>query len=93
MEHFYPAAPIAFNHKRRALRQKAFTSAHVYFNQGCSSYEAIVRIVSASGARLRFGDVVELPVEFDIRVGKDGSYHKAQVAWRHGFEIGVAFAS
>lgn len=93
MEHFYPAAPIAFNEKRRTLRQKAFTSAHVHFNQGCSSYEAIVKNVSASGARLRFGDVVELPAEFDIRVGQDGSCRKALVAWRHGFEIGVAFAS
>jgi hypothetical protein len=92
MEHFYPAAPT-HTEKRNAKRQKTFTAAHLQFNRGNSTYEALVKNVSASGAKLRFGDVVELPAEFDIRVGKDGPYQKAYVAWRHGFEIGVAFAT
>jgi hypothetical protein len=90
MEHFYPAAPTHIE-KRKATRQKSFNAAHLQFNRGTSTYEALVKNVSANGAKLRFGDVVELPVEFDIRVGKDGPYQKAHVAWRYGFEIGIAF--
>jgi hypothetical protein len=93
MEHYYPSAPAHFEEKRNATRQKAFTAAHVHFNRGNSTYEALVRNVSSTGARLKFGDVIELPAEFELRVGKDGSYQKAHVAWRHGFEIGVAFAA
>jgi hypothetical protein len=93
MEHFYPAAPAPFDEKRSATRQKTFTAAHVHFNRGNSTYEALVRNVSTTGARLRFGDVVELPSEFEIRVSSGGNYHTAHVAWRHGLEIGVEFAA
>lgn len=93
MEHFYPAALAAFDEKRGATRQKAFTAAHIHFNRGSSSYEALVRNISATGARLRFGDVIELPPEFEIKVGSNNLYHKAHVAWRHGFEVGVEFAA
>ena len=92
MEHFYPSAPSHIE-KRNATRQKSFTTAHLEFNRGTSTYEALVKNVSASGAKLGFGDVVELPTEFNISVGKDGPYKKAHIAWRHGFEIGVVFAA
>ena len=91
MDLSYPDLPQTHGEKRGAIRQKSFTAAHLQFNRGNSTYEALVRNVSQTGARLRFGDVVDLPAEFEIRVGKDCSYHKARVAWRHGFDIGVAF--
>ena len=93
MEHFYPSSPARFDEKRGATRQKAFTAAHLQFNRGNSTYEALVRNVSATGAKLRFGELIELPPEFEIKVGTNNAYHKAHVAWRHGFEIGVVFAT
>jgi hypothetical protein len=91
MEHFYPAAPASFDEKRNATRQKAFTAAHLHFNRGNSTYEAVVRNVSATGAKLKFGELIALPPEFEIKIGTGGHYQTAHVAWRHGFEIGVQF--
>ncbi|MGL4405685.1 MAG: PilZ domain-containing protein [Notoacmeibacter sp.] len=79
--------------KRSAIRQKAFTGAHVHFNRGNSAYEALVRNVSVSGAKLKFGELIELPAEFEIKVGADGKHKRAHVAWRRGFEVGVVFTS
>ena len=92
MDHFYPAAST-HSEKRKAIRQKSFTAAHLQFNRGNSTYEALVRNVSAKGAKLRFGELIELPPQFEIKVGSSGSYHKAHVAWRHGYEVGVAFTA
>lgn len=83
----------SFEEKRIATRQKAFTSAHVHFNRGNSSYEALVRNVSETGVKLQFGELIELPENFEIRVGKTGPYKKAHVAWRQGFETGVNFSA
>ena len=93
MDQFNPLAPAYFEEKRVTTRQKSFTAAHLHFNRGNSTYEALVRNISQTGARLRFGDVIDLPSEFEIRVGRDGVYQKAHIAWRHGFEIGVEFAA
>jgi hypothetical protein len=78
--------------RRIAPRQRAVLAAHIRFNRLNSSYEARVRDVSANGARLRFGDRAELPDDFEMRVGTEGAYRPASVAWRHGFDYGIAFA-
>ena len=91
MEDFNAINAFTFEEKRRATRQKAYTAAHVHFNKANSSYEALVRNMSATGARLKFGEMIALPKEFEVQVGKGNSYHTAHVAWQCGLEIGVAF--
>jgi PilZ domain len=93
MELYDNLASVGLEEKRGATRQKAFTAAHVHFNRGTSTYEALVRNISATGAKLKFGELIELPTEFQIKVGATGNYHTAHVAWRHGFEIGVEFTA
>ena len=90
-QNFQSNADLA--NRRTAPRGKMFKGAHIRFNKGYSAYEAIVRDISPSGVRLRFGEMVELPPVFDLRVGNDGAYHEAHVAWQRGLEIGVAFSS
>jgi hypothetical protein len=88
-----PCSTLQTTEKRRATRQKAFVAAHLQFNKGNSTYEALVKNLSTTGVKLRFGELIDLPPEFAIKVGAENTYHKAHVAWRQGFEIGVAFAA
>jgi hypothetical protein len=77
--------------RRAAGRRRAYQSAHIRFNRNNSSYEALVRDFSPGGAKLRFGDRAELPENFEMRIGSDGDYRVATVAWRQGFECGIAY--
>jgi hypothetical protein len=85
-------APSISEERRLAPRQRALTRAHIRFNRNNSSYEALVRNIAADGARLRFGDRVDLPAEFEIRIGTEGAYRPARIAWRQGYDMGVAFS-
>jgi hypothetical protein len=93
MEHLNLSAHMQSHEKRAGIRQKSFTGGHIHFNRGNSTYETVVRNVSATGAKLKFAELITLPAEFELKIGHDASYRKARVAWRHGFEIGIAFTS
>jgi hypothetical protein len=80
-----------WSERRTAGRRRAYQTAHIRFNRNNSSYEALVRDFSPGGAKLRFGDRAELPERFEMRIGADGAYRVATVAWRHGFECGIAY--
>lgn len=77
--------------RRAATRLRALKGAHIRFNKGYGAYEAVVRDMGEAGARLRFGDVIELPTLFEIRIGADGEYRSARVQWRRGLETGIRF--
>ena len=48
--------------------------------------------ISRVGAKLHFvGAVPSLPSTFDVEVAAPRKFHKAQVIWRRGQEIGVMF--
>ncbi|MCU0832422.1 MAG: hypothetical protein MUC58_13100 [Rhizobiaceae bacterium] len=78
--------------RRKTQRRRALKGAHLRFNRGYGAYEAIVRDLTDDGARLRFGDVVDVPATFDVRIGTDEAWRPATVRWRSGHDIGVAFA-
>jgi hypothetical protein len=83
----------AITAERRAMqRPRALKSAHLRFNRGYGAYEAVVRDLTVNGARLRFGDLVDVPPLFDVKIGTDETWKPATVRWRSGFEIGIAFA-
>lgn len=78
--------------RRAAARPRALKSAHIRFNRGYGAYEAVVRDMTGGGARLRFGDLVDVPRRFDLRIRPDDAWREAEVCWRHGLDVGVRFA-
>ena len=77
--------------RRATPRNRSLKAAHVVFNNHCSSYEALVRNLTDEGARLQFSDRAELPSLFEVRVGADGPYRRAEKRWQLGFDIGIRF--
>jgi len=50
-----------------------------------------VRDLSPGGARLCFRDINLIPSEFELIIKSTGEKHRAQLRWRRGAEVGVAF--
>ena len=80
------------NERRRVARQKSFLRGMVYFNNRRSVLDCLIRDISPCGARLVFSDAVTTPDQLDLYIPQKEQTLRTQVVWRHGQEIGVAFA-
>jgi hypothetical protein len=78
--------------RRRATRQKSFLRGCVYFNNRRSAIDCLIRDISATGARLIFSSTVSIPDVVDLYIAQKEQTLSAHVHWRHGDEVGVAFA-
>jgi PilZ domain len=79
--------------RRRSTRQKSFLRGCIYFNNRRSALDCLVRDISATGARLIFSDTVTIPDVVDLYISQKEQTLRAHVQWRHGDEVGVAFAN
>ena len=79
--------------RRKFLRQKSFVRGCVYFNNGDSSAECIVRDISANGARLVLPDGLLIPDLIDLYMPQTEKYARAQVLWRRDNELGLVFTT
>jgi PilZ domain len=77
--------------RRRATRQKSFLRGCIYFNNRRSAVDCLIRDISQTGARLIFSDTVSIPDVVDLHIPQKDQMLRAQVHWRHGDEVGVAF--
>jgi hypothetical protein len=80
------------NHPRKAVRQKSFLRGSINFNNARSTLDCLIRDISLDGARLDFSGTVSTPDVFDLYIPQKEQVICANVAWRHGEEVGVAFA-
>jgi hypothetical protein len=78
--------------RRRVARQKSFLRGLVYFNNRRSVLDCLIRDISPYGARLVFSDAVTTPDQLDLYIPQKEQTLRTNVVWRHGQEIGVAFA-
>lgn len=78
--------------RRKAMRQKSFLRGTVYFNNRRSALDCLIRDISDYGARLIFSGTVTLPDMIELHVPQKEHTSRARVIWRHGREVGVAFA-
>ncbi len=78
--------------RRRAIRQKSFLRGCVYFNKRRSAADCLVRDISHEGARIIFSDTVNVPDLVELYIPQKEQTLRARVQWRHGHEIGLAFA-
>ena len=79
--------------RRKFLRQKSFVRGCVYFNNGDSSAECIVRDLSPNGARLILPDGAMIPDAIELYMPQLEKYARAQVLWRRNNELGLVFTA
>ena len=77
--------------RRTAARQKSFLSGKIYFNRRLASMDCLVRDISATGARLIFSPGVTIPDNIELYIPQKNEMLRAEVHWRQGDEVGVAF--
>jgi hypothetical protein len=79
--------------RRQALRQKSLLRGLVYFGNSPSAINCLVRDVSDTGARLKFGGPITAPDTLELHIPNKNQMLRAKVKWREVDEIGVAFVS
>ena len=78
--------------RRRVTRQKSFLRGMIYFNNRRNAVDCLIRDISPYGARLIFSDSVSTPDVFELYIPQKEQTLRIHVIWRHGQEVGVAFA-
>jgi hypothetical protein len=63
-----------------------------YFNNRRSALDCLVRDFSPYGARLIFSNAVTTPDVLELYIPQKERTLRVHVIWRHGEEVGVAFA-
>ena len=78
--------------RRKTTRQKSFLRGTIYFNNRRNAADCLIRDISPYGARLIFSDAVTTPDVLDLYIPQKEQTLRIHVIWRHGQEVGVAFA-
>jgi len=78
--------------RRHSTRKKSFLRGCVYFNKRRNAFDCLIRDISDTGARIIFSDTVSVPDVVDLYIPQKEQTIRAHVQWRHGDEIGLAFA-
>ena len=87
---------MAEEQTRSSPRTRCSLTAEIRFNGGRTTFAAVVRNISLSGALLESPDADATPEAFDLVVSMpDGSRatHHARQVWRHSGAMGVAFVA
>ena len=79
--------------KRAIQRQKTLLPGIVTTLDGRSSFDCVVRDLSANGAKLALRDSEKLPELFFFINVQDRVAHKAKLVWRSNGAIGASFQS
>ncbi|HEY9057886.1 MAG TPA: PilZ domain-containing protein [Aurantimonas sp.] len=77
--------------RRVAQRMRTLKRAKVIFNDGFSTFDCIVRNLSATGALLTIDEAAHLPKAFEIRVGEDQHVRPARLVYRRAMFAGIRF--
>jgi len=64
----------------------------IYFNNRRNAVDCLIRDISPYGARLIFSDSVTTPDVLELYIPQKEQTLRVHVIWRHGQEVGVAFA-
>ena len=78
--------------RRKVSRHKSFLRGMIYFNNKRNVVDCLIRDISPYGARLIFSDAVGTPDVMDLHIPQKEQTLRTHVIWRHGREVGVAFA-
>lgn len=79
--------------KRKAERRDCHVRAQARFGAERAPIDCLIVNFSASGARIRFPDHVELPQRFNLFIPSRPETKSVVVRWRNGKEFGVAYST
>ena len=80
--------------RRRSVRQKCRLRGRIFFHDGRKSQPCNIRDISYEGARINLLDhPIDIPDAIDLYIPQKHRMMHANVRWRHGNRIGVAFSS
>ena len=80
--------------RRQSAREEVIYDAIADIEKPGVNRECVVRDISAKGARIEFGDVVQLPKEqVSLTIARRGRALLARIIWWRDNFIGVAFSS
>ncbi len=77
--------------RRRSTRSRCLVGALVTFNNAKSSLSCVARNITADGCMLVFGEDPLIPSRINIQLSNRKDIVPADVAWRDGKNVGVAF--
>ena len=78
--------------RRRVARQKSFLRGTISYNNRQSLLDCLIRDISPYGARLIFSGPEPIADVMELHIPQKHQTLRAHVIWRHGREVGVAFA-
>ncbi len=82
---------LALSEHRGSPRSRCLVGAQVFYNDRRLSLSCTVRNISDSGCMLVFGEDPFIPNKIEIRISNRRELMPAEVVWRKGRSIGVAF--
>jgi hypothetical protein len=77
--------------RRRAARVRALKNGTIVFNNGYSTYDCVIRNLSATGAMLVLSGGFAVPDTFELRMDAPQPPHRCAVRWRGADRMGVSF--
>jgi hypothetical protein len=80
--------------KRHAPRARCLRAAHCVFNNRTSDYCALIRNISATGAKLTGEELFRLPEQFELQMANAAGVsmtRRVRRVWSHADSIGVEF--
>lgn len=83
--------PTAASEKRRAPRRRVLKAAVIAYADRHCTMPCAVRDISASGARLRVDNPLQVPDTFELLIELDGLEADCEVVTRKSSEVGVRF--
>ena len=78
--------------RRSRARHKSFLEGHIYFNEGRSCLDCLVRNFSSQGAKLTVSNLTALPELIEVNIPKKKKSYPAKILWRRDDAIGVSFS-
>lgn len=77
---------------RCVVRQKSFLRGMIHLKDARTSFDCMIRDISSKGARLHFSGTTPTPDVFELYIRQKDQMLRANVTWRSGENVGVAFA-
>lgn len=86
-----PEPRASADERRAAPRRRMLKGGVISYKGSYAGLRCTVRDLSYTGARVRIGDVIHVPDQFELIIEIDGLYAKSEVVWRKGHDLGVRF--
>jgi len=91
MQATHTSGPASDASRRRGTRQRVLLAGKIVQGGGAFSMDCAIRDLSETGARLRLPAPAPVGEDFYLIEMRNGRVFHADVKWREGEELGVAF--